>query len=71
VGFRKRVFDFNDFRWMLSAMGMIASFYNSLGYQKQCEAVYVRYVTLIEDLYEKDSTEAGNAYYMVGVYYYE
>ena len=38
IGFRnKRAFDFNDFRWMLSAMAMIGSFYNSLGYQKHCE----------------------------------
>jgi tetratricopeptide (TPR) repeat protein len=72
IGFKnKRVFDFNDFRWMLSAMAMVASFYNCLGYQKHCEQVYVRYVTLVEDFYEKDSVEAGNAYFMIGVYYFE
>ena len=33
--------------------------------------MYVRYVTLVEDFYEKDSIESGNAYFMVGVYYFE
>lgn len=26
---------------------------------------------MVEDFYEKDSVEAGNAYFMVGVYYFE
>lgn len=56
---------------MLSAMGMIASFYNCLGRQKNCEEVYVKYVSLIEEFYERDSVEAGNAYFMIGVYYFE
>ena len=33
--------------------------------------MYVKYVSLIEDFYDKDSMEAGNAYFMVGVYYFE
>jgi len=63
--------DFNVFRWMLSAMGLIASFYNCLGYQLQCEHVYVKYVSVIEEFYERESVEAGNAYFMIGVYYFE
>jgi len=63
--------DFNDFKWMLSAMALMASFYNCLGYQTQCEEVYVEYVGLIEEFYDKDSHEAGNSYFMIGVYYFE
>lgn len=67
----KRSLDFNDFRWMLSAMGLIASFYNCLGSQLQCEHAYMRYVQVVEDFYERESVEAGNAYFMIGVYYFE
>jgi hypothetical protein len=28
----KRGVDFNDFKWFLSAMALVASFYNSLGF---------------------------------------
>jgi len=52
-------------------MAIVGSFYNRLGYQKKCEEVYVEYVTYIELFYEIDSLEAGNAYFMIGVYYFE
>ena len=28
---RRKAVDFNDFKWLLSAMALVASFYNSLG----------------------------------------
>jgi mannose-1-phosphate guanylyltransferase len=56
---------------MLSAIGIIASFYNSLGYQNLCEKVYVKYVSFVEEFYEQNSVETSNAYFMVGVYYFE
>lgn len=52
-------------------MGLIASFYNCLGCESKCEQVYTRYVQLVEDFYERESVEAGNAYFMIGVYYFE
>ena len=52
---RRRMVDFNEFRWLLSSYGAIASFYNSLGFTTECERIYVKYVTLIEDFYQKDS----------------
>ena len=63
--------DFNDFRWMLSSMALIASFYNSLGMQRQCENVYAEYIARIEEFYRPNSIETGNAYFNVGVYYFE
>ena len=35
---------FVDFKWMLSALGTIAAFYNSAGYQVKSEQMYVKYV---------------------------
>ena len=33
-----------DFKWMLSALGTVAAFYNAAGYQVKCEQAYVKYV---------------------------
>ena len=41
-------FTLKDFRWLTQAQGMIASLYNCIGHQKQCELAYVNYVKLIE-----------------------
>lgn len=68
---RMRLLDFNDFKWVLSSLGMVGNLYNAMGHQKQCESVYVSYVTMVEDFFEKDSSQAGNAYFMMGGYYYE
>jgi hypothetical protein len=62
---------FSEFRWLLQCYGLVAAFYNSIGHQKRCEAAYVTYVQLVEQYYEADSIEASNAYYLVGVYYFE
>lgn len=67
----RKGFDFNDLKWMLSALGIIASFFNSIGLSTQCEEVYVKYITLIEEFYGRDSMETANAYFMIGVYYFE
>ena len=56
---------------MMSALSMIASFYNCLGYQRQCELVYGKYIQYTEQFYQADSLEAGHAYFMVAVYYNE
>ena len=50
---------------------MLASFHNALGNQNKCERAYVMYVNLIEEFYSKDSLEASNAYYLMGIYYHE
>lgn len=39
--------------------------------QKKCENVYVRYVQAIENYYGRESLEVANAYYLVGVFYFE
>ena len=31
---RAKQVDFNDFKWMLTALGVIASFFNCMGYSK-------------------------------------
>ena len=63
--------DFNDFRWTLSALGLFASLYHSLGLHSHCENIYALYITQIEEFYEPNSAEAANAYFMVGLYYFE
>ena len=55
----------------LQAYGIIASFYNAVGNQEKCESSYVKYIKLIEKFYLQDSLEASNAYFLVGVYYFE
>lgn len=56
---------------MLSALGLIASFYNSMGWSEYCERVYRDYIELVEEFYDPNSVESSNAYFMVGVYYFE
>ena len=67
----KQTLAFSDYKWLLQAYGVIASFYNSVGNQEKCEASYVKYIKLIERFYHQDSLEASNAYFLVGVYYFE
>lgn len=62
---------FSDYKWMLSAYATIAAFYNAIGYQTECERTYVKYVQWIEQFYGKESLEASNCYFLVGLYYYE
>lgn len=62
---------FADYKWMLSAYATIAAFYNAIGNQKKCEMVYVKYVQWIEKYFGKESLEASNCYYLVGIYYFE
>ena len=47
----KQSLSFNDYRWLLQAYAIIASFYNSVGNQKHCELSYVKYVQLVEKFY--------------------
>lgn len=56
---------------MLQSYGIIASFYNAIHEQKRCEKAYMKYILLLERLYTKESLEVSNAYYLVGVYYFE
>ena len=56
---------------MLTSLGLVASFYNCLGMTRQCEDAYAEYITRIEEFYDPNSAESGNAYFMVGVYYFE
>ncbi len=62
---------FADYKWMLSAYATIAAFYNAIGNQIRCEMVYVKYVQWIEKFFGKDSLEASNCYFLVGLYYFE
>jgi len=34
-----------------------------LGMPAMCEILHVKYISLIEEFYQKDSLEAGNAYF--------
>ena len=67
----KSSLSFDDYKWLLQAHSIVASFYNSVNNQKGCEKSYVKYIQLIEKFYYQDSLEASNAYFMVGVYYFE
>jgi hypothetical protein len=60
-----------EFRTLLQFYSMQASFYNAIGHQRRCEASYVKYVQLVEEVYQRESIEASNAYFLVGVFYYE
>jgi tetratricopeptide (TPR) repeat protein len=58
-------------KWLLSALAAVASFYDALGHQRQCEKVYSKYIKLVDATHGSDSIESANAYFMVGAYYYE
>ena len=61
----------SDFKWLLSSLAIIASFYTAIGYQNQAEMVYNHYIKLVEDLYSVESAEASNGYFMLGGFYFE
>ena len=62
---------FLDLEWVLSALAMIAGFFNEIGDQVQCEQLYVLYAYYIERHYGQDSLEAANVYFLLGLYYIE
>jgi hypothetical protein len=49
----------------------MAAIYNASGEEVSCEKTYVKYIQLIEKFFGSESLETSNAYYLVGVYYYE
>ena len=56
---------------MLQFYALVAAFHDAIGNQKRCEAAYVQYILLTEQLYSSISLESSNAYFLVGVYYFE
>ena len=56
---------------MLQCYGIIANYYSQINENKKCENTYIKYIILIEKFYLKESLETSNAYFMVGVYYFE
>jgi tetratricopeptide (TPR) repeat protein len=50
---------------------MMANFYLALGVPAMCEKMLVKYISRIEEFYQKDSLEAGNAYFLMAIYYFE
>lgn len=60
-----------EFKWLLSAVAAVASFFQGVGHQRQAEKQYCRYIKLIESVHGADSTEAAHAMFMVGGYYSE
>ena len=52
---------------LFSAMADL--FYN-MGDWNNCELMYVRYVKLLENNFGEDSYEAGDCYFLVGVFYF-
>ena len=67
----KKHLEFNEFKWMLSAYALVASFYCAVGNQQECQQVYAKYVKFVEEFFEKDSLEVGNAYFQLGIYFFE
>lgn len=63
--------NFNEIRTILQAYSVVAAIYSACGNEVQCEKTYVKYIQLIEKYFNSDSLETSNAYYLVGVYYYE
>lgn len=68
---KRGIVDFNDFRWVLSAHSQIANVYHAFEEFQECENTYIDYVKMIEKFYNKDSTETGNAYLMMALFYFE
>ena len=68
---RKELLLYKEYRWVLQSFGLMAAFYNAMNMQVQCEKAYVRYVQIVESFFTSDSLETSNAYFLVGVYYFE
>jgi hypothetical protein len=47
--------NFNEFKWVLSSLALIAGFYIKLELQDYAEKVYIKYITYIEEFFQKDS----------------
>ena len=41
----------SEFKWLLSLIAITASFYNNLGYSRNCEKLYAIYVKFIEQIH--------------------
>jgi len=63
--------NYAEYKLILQAYGITAALNTAIGNQKKAEAAYVNYIHLIEKFFHKDSLETSNAYYLVGVYYFE
>jgi len=48
---KRRNIDWNEFKWVLSSLSMMANFYLNLGMAGMCEKMLVKYITLIEEFY--------------------
>ena len=47
----KNSLSFDEYKWLLQAYTIIASFYHAVGNTQQCEKSYVKYVQLLEKFY--------------------
>lgn len=56
---------------MLQSYSILASLFHQIGNHKRTETCYIKYIQLIERFYLKDSVETSNAYFLIGVYYFE
>ena len=52
-------------------MALVAALYNQCGQNNKCEEFYGKYIYWVEKFYNKDSLETSNAYFLVGLYYFE
>ena len=66
---------------MLSSIAMIANFHSvlekkqaSLGNEvrkSEAESYYIKYISLVQQFFDNDSLEVSNAYFLIGVYFFE
>lgn len=68
---KKRFLEYSELKWLLSAYSFMAAVYNKINIKFMCENCYIKYVSIIEDFFLKDSIEAANAYFQMGLYYFE
>lgn len=74
----------NEVRKRCNLISLVANLFYSLGYPKDCEEAYVRYIKLIENVFGPDvitflyliwyinfnkALETSNCYFLIGVYY--
>lgn len=59
----------SDVRKRCNILALCGNLFYAVGDSKNCEAMYVKYVKLVETIFGGEGLETSNCYFLVGVFY--
>ena len=69
ITFQKRFLLNNEIKKRTNLLSILASLFYAVGDYKNCEAIYVKYLKLIENNFGSNTLEISNCYFLIGVFY--